>query len=232
MSPRPSDAVASLLGQRIQAPTSAVERVADVLREQIVDGALRPGTQLTEESLSTAMRVSRNTVREAYSLLIGERIAVRIPNRGVFVAAPDVAAISDLYAVRALLEPAALRWGPGLDEMATAALRADVTEAQRCREARDWVGVASENQHFHRHVVAVGGSERLSTIFATVLAEMRLVFDEAGGPFHAPFVDQNAHIVELLERGQREDAAEELTRYLSDACTALISAVSNPPSRD
>lgn len=230
MSTRPSDAVATLLGQRIQAPTSAVERVADVLREQIVEGALRPGTQLTEESLATAMRVSRNTVREAYSLLIGERIAVRVPNRGVFVAAPDVAAIADLYAVRALLEPAALRWGSRLDERAVAALRADVNEAQRCRAVGDWVGVASENQHFHRHVVAVGGSERLSTMFATVLAEMRLVFHEAGGTFHSPFVDQNARIVELLEHGHREAAAEELTRYLSGACAALIAAVSSPPS--
>lgn len=227
MSTRPSDAVAILLGQRIQAPTSAVERVAEVLREQIVEGALPPGTQLTEESLSQAMRVSRNTVREAYSLLISERIVERIPNRGVFVAAPDVADIADLYAVRALLEPAALRWGPGLTKERVAAMRTEVDSAVEFRERGDWAGVASANQHFHRLVIEVGESERLASTFATVLAEMRLVFHRAGGQFHAPFVDDNLRLVELLESGDRDTAAEELAAYLTRACDALVALMSN-----
>ncbi len=226
MTIRPSPDVTAMLAARIQAPTSAVERVAEALREQIVEGALPPGTQLVEESLSAAMRVSRNTVREAYSLLIGERIAVRVPNRGVFVAAPDVAAVRDLYAVRALLEPAAVRWGPGLTAARVAAMRAEVTLGRAARESGDWTGVASANQHLHRLFVEVGGSDRLSTIFATVLAEMRLVFHQAGGDFHAPFVDDNVRLVELLEDGRREEAAEELAGYLTRACEALVARIS------
>jgi DNA-binding GntR family transcriptional regulator len=69
-------------------PAPAAHRVADALREEILAGGLRPGAQLVEESLAGTLGVSRNTVREAYALLAGERIVERIPARGVFVARP------------------------------------------------------------------------------------------------------------------------------------------------
>src|SRR5688500_8822772 len=86
---RPLEAALEALAQaRLQGPPSAAERVAEVLSEQIVQGQLRSGTRLTEESIATALGVSRNTVREAFALLTSERIVVREPNRGVFVASP------------------------------------------------------------------------------------------------------------------------------------------------
>ena len=44
------------------------EQVASVLRRRIADGLLEPGLWLKEDELSTALGVSRNTVREAFQL--------------------------------------------------------------------------------------------------------------------------------------------------------------------
>ncbi|HET8987840.1 MAG TPA: GntR family transcriptional regulator, partial [Humibacillus sp.] len=161
---------------RAPAQPSAAERVADALREQIVDGALRSGTRLTEETIGAALGYSRNTIREAFALLLAERLAVREPNRGVFVATPTPDGIRDLYATRLLLEPAALEHGPGFSGEALGRLREIVDTARVARDRGDAAGVAQGNQEFHRAVVALAGSRRIDHLMEGVLAEMRLVF--------------------------------------------------------
>lgn len=84
--------------------------VADVLRERIAAGQLTPGRKLSEQSLSAALGVSRNTLREAFTALAGEAVITRIPNRGVFVAAPDAHDVREIYSVRRMIEPAAVLW--------------------------------------------------------------------------------------------------------------------------
>ena len=67
---------------------STADRVAHLLREQITDGRLAPGDRVPEEELGRAAKVSRNTIREAFRLLINERLLVHEFNRGVFVRKP------------------------------------------------------------------------------------------------------------------------------------------------
>jgi len=105
----------------------AGEMVASQLRRQIVLGELKEGDQLPPESvLMEQFGVSRPTLREAFRILEAEgAITVRRGVRGgARVQAPDssVAArqvglllqyrgalLSDVYEVRAVLEPAAAR---------------------------------------------------------------------------------------------------------------------------
>ena len=65
--------------------SSTAERVADVLRRRITDGDLPPRTHLSEEQLIEVLRVSRNTLREAFRLLSHEGLLVHELHRGVFV---------------------------------------------------------------------------------------------------------------------------------------------------
>ena len=76
--------------------TSTAEWVADAVREYIVEGHLRPGDRLPEHEITSKLGVSRNTAREAMSQLVIERVLVREPNRGVFVARPDRAAVREI----------------------------------------------------------------------------------------------------------------------------------------
>lgn len=199
-------------------PPLAATRVADALRQQIVDGVLPPGSQLVEESLAAALGVSRNTVREAYALLAGERIVERVPHRGVFVARPGLDVVRDLYLARTLIEAAAVRWGPGLTPAALTALRIAVGAGQAARARSDWAAVAQANQSFHRQVVDLSGSLRIREAFAATLAEMRLVFHQTGdGAFHGPYVDDNNTVTTLLERGDRGAAADHTVGYLARA---------------
>ena len=206
--------------------TSTADRVADAVREEVVEGRLRPGGRLPEQALCDALGVSRNTVREALSQLVTERVLVREPNRGVFVAQPDAAAVRDVYRVRRLVEPAAVREGEAFGPEKVAAVRAAVDEGRRAARTADWDGVASANQHFHRALVAIGGSPRLEQQMDLLLAEMRLVFHRMSEvkAFHEPYLDRNDKICALLEAGDREAAASEVRSYLGDAEAQILDA--------
>lgn len=206
---------------------SAAERVGNVLREQIVDGALRSGTRLTEDTISTALGFSRNTIREAFALLAAERLVVREPNRGVFVATPIESDIHDLYAARLAIEPGALEHGPGFADGTPARLEEVVEAARVARDAGDVAAVAQANQEFHRAIVRLAASRRIDQLMEGALAEMRLVFhlmkNDPG--FHEPYLDRNAEIVRLLVDEGRPAAAEALRAYLADARDQLVAAI-------
>jgi DNA-binding GntR family transcriptional regulator len=191
------------------ARTSTAERVADAVRELVAEGHLRPGGRLPEKEYAAMLGVSRNTLREAMSQLVSERVLLREPNRGVFVAEPDRAAIRDLYRARRVLEPAAVRSGEAFDAERVGAVRAAVEEGRKAEADDRWDDVASANQHFHRALVALAGSARLDHQMALLLAEMRLVFHGMPGvrEFHEPYLGRNDAICGLLEAGDRDAAA-------------------------
>ncbi|WP_445155697.1 GntR family transcriptional regulator [Arthrobacter sp. Hor0625] len=208
---RPRAAAAARL--RIAVP-SVADRVAAELRRMLAEGELLPGTRLTESTIAEDLGVSRNTVREAFAELAAERLVVRQPNRGVFVASLAPGDIHDVYTVRRAIEVAALRGGGSAERIA--AVRAAVEEGKAAAAADDEEALGTANQHFHRAIVALAGSRRLDTIMAQVLAEMRLFFHRAtvDAHFYRGYLGDNDQICSALEAGETERAADLLLAYL------------------
>jgi GntR family transcriptional regulator len=77
-------ASAPLAPQRRRRADRARE-IADVLRQQIVYGALHGGTLPVENALIREFGTTRNTVREALGLLRDEGLVERVPGIGTFV---------------------------------------------------------------------------------------------------------------------------------------------------
>ncbi len=202
---------------------------ADLLRAQIASGELLPGTKLSEQALAESLGLSRNTLRESFTLLDSELIITRIPNRGVFVASPDADDVREIYAVRRTIEPACLAWGPNVD---LGALSAIIATARKAYAANDVARMADANQEFHKQLVLTSGSLLLQELMGRVLARMRLVFHAMSDApdFHSHYVEQNATLVELLAAGQRQEAAQTLRGYLDMAEAELLRhlAVSDP----
>lgn len=208
--------------------SSTAERVADALRERIIDGALAPGARLSEEALGQALGVSRNTLREAFRLLGHERLLVHRFNRGVFVAEPELADVVDLYRVRRALELDAVRRADRAPKGAVARVGAAVEEGEAAAGRGDWWGVGTANMRFHQALAALADSPRTDEVVRRLLAELRLVFHAMAAPrdFHVPYVALNRRIHRLLEEGRLEKAAEELSEYFDVAERQLVEAFS------
>lgn len=209
--------------------SSTAERVADILRDRVIEGFFAPGQRLSEEAISEALGVSRNTLREAFRLLGHERLLDHRLNRGVFVRVLSAADVADLYRVRRVIEGAAVRRRP--TGVALAVIREAVSDAERAAAVDDWQGVGTANIRFHQALVTLNGSPRLDEAMRQLLAELRLVFHVMKNPrgFHEPFVDRNRTLLSLIEAGRADEAAAFLDAYLDDAERLLVHAYD--PSR-
>lgn len=199
---------------RMKVP-SVAERVAEELRYQLAEGFLVPGAKLTEATIAEDLGVSRNTVREAFAELAGERLLLRQPNKGVFVATLEAGDIHDVYTVRRAIEVSSIRAGGSPERVA--AVRAAVEEGKQAAASNDNEGLGSANQHFHGAIVALAESNRLNTIMAQILAEMRLYFHKAtmNAHFYSDWLTENEQICAALEAGELERAGDLLLAYLN-----------------
>jgi len=205
---------------------STAERVAEVLRTRITEGVLAPGTRLSEEALTAALGVSRNTLRESFRLLGHEGLLVHELNRGVFVRLLNVDDVRDLYRIRRILEFAAVQSAAGAAPAKMDRIREAVESAEAAAAAGDWVRVGTENMRFHQAVAALAGSPRVDETMRRVLAELRLVFHVMQAPreFHEPYLRNNREIYQLLAVGQTLAAAAALASYLDAAERQLVDA--------
>jgi DNA-binding GntR family transcriptional regulator len=199
-----------------------VEQLADLLRRRITEGHYRPGERLAEDAVGTPLKISRNTVREAFRLLTHERLLVHELNRGVFVRKLTVEDLVDLYRVRKLLECGAVR---GLSRPpGTASLAAAVAEAEEAVRAQDWRRLGTANMLFHQAITALAGSARLDEIMRGVLAELRLHFHSMNDPrrLHEPYLERNREILAVVETGDGPAAERLLHKYLDDSEHQLV----------
>ncbi|WP_434223326.1 GntR family transcriptional regulator [Xenorhabdus bakwenae] len=206
-------------------PQILSKRIAETIRNKLVAGELLPGQRLSEAALSEQLEISRNTLREVFRLLTQEGLLKHEPNRGVFVATPDIASIIDIYRIRQLIECQALAQAysmhPGIAKMKQA-----VEAAQQCRKQQDWIGAGTENMHFHAAIVELTDSDRLIAFYHNISAELRLAFGILNNPelLYAPYIDKNAHILELLNSGKNEQAANTMKDYLELSERAILAA--------
>lgn len=85
------------------------QEVATAVRDMIFDGALAGGERINEVHLARRLGVSRTPVREALRMLVAEEALISIPRRGCFVKELTREEFEDIYPMRQILDPEALR---------------------------------------------------------------------------------------------------------------------------
>lgn len=201
------------------------QSVASELREAISAGEFQPGEQLSEVKAAERFNCSRNTLRESFTRLAAERIVERIPNRGVFLATPDADYIRDLFAARAAIEPAAVRWGAFADAPSLVTLTSSAFDYAARGEHQE---VSAINQRFHRALVAALGSPTLNEQMDNLLARMRLTFLLAIPRYpqlHADHIQGNITLATLIADGKRLEAATLSHDGLMNTCEKILAVL-------
>ena len=85
------------------------DELANRIREMVVDGAIAAGSRINEVHLARDLGVSRTPLREAIARLIREGTLTSVPRIGAFVKPLTVQEFEQVYAIRSLLDPEALR---------------------------------------------------------------------------------------------------------------------------
>jgi GntR family transcriptional regulator, carbon starvation induced regulator len=146
------------------------EVVYSALRTSILAGELRPGQRLKVSDLAVDHAVSPNVVREALNRLTGEQLVRAEPKIGFAVTDLSLGGLSDLVAVRVVIESSALRWAIERGDMAWESqvvaahyrlANTPETEGQPPVLTNQWIQVHSE---FHTQILSASGNPRMREI--------------------------------------------------------------------
>lgn len=149
------------------------EALRQRLSEDIIRGALEPGSPLDEADLAKRFGVSRTPVREAIRNLAASGLVETRPHRGAVVALPTLSRLMDMFKAMAELE--ALCAGLAAEEMSPA----ERTKLQKLHDemaglvaADDAARYRDRNERFHAMIYAGTHNSYLAEI--TLLTRARV----------------------------------------------------------
>ncbi|MCF3933248.1 GntR family transcriptional regulator [Acuticoccus sp. M5D2P5] len=135
------------------------ERVAALIREQILEDRLKPGMPVRERILAKALGVSRTPLREALKILSVEGLVDLTPRRGAVVAAPSPKEQRELLQLLGAIEGFAGTLAcDAITEDAMKELRATHYEMLAAIMRGDRLTYFRHNQAIHRGIVEATGN--------------------------------------------------------------------------
>ena len=153
--------------------------VADIIRNAILDGSLKPGEPLHENALARELSVSRSPIREALIQLERERLVVGRANRPALVRKPTLEEITQVYTIRSALEGITARWAAEKAKSADVALMKRKAEhlnrATLKAEGGTDPGVIGLAVDFHATIAAAAGSVELQQLLQSLCNQITLV---------------------------------------------------------
>jgi DNA-binding GntR family transcriptional regulator len=200
-------------------PLTLRDAVVRQLREEIVSGALRPGTVIKDAELAARLGFSITPVREALTQLAMEGLIEMPPNRAKRVAPLTKQSALELCEVIRLLSVAAFERGvvrlnaADLQAMCTAHATMVAAIERDDRRAASLAG-----RTFTDIVIRAAGNRELRRMLAMIVARSeRLVLLNYQEGFAHTTLEMHAQILAALERGDQAAASaayrEELDRF-------------------
>jgi len=196
--------------------------VATLLRQRILEGEFRPGTQLQELPLASSLGVSRNTMREAIRILSLEGLLRRSLHRGAAVSQLSLCDVQEIYQLRRMLElPAVLAAHP--DAGLLQEIRSAVEQYELAVRERNWSRAVSHDLHFHSLLIRFHGNKRLESFYKNMLGELRvgMVLVDRSHDNPGALIPVHRKMCQLLTAGKLKQCAEVLEQHLEDSESRL-----------
>jgi DNA-binding GntR family transcriptional regulator len=221
----------------IQSHPSLTDVVFDRLRDAVLDGRLKPGQWLRQETLAQELGVSQMPVREALKRLVAEGLAVRIPYKGVKVVEFSPEDIVDICTVRLVLEGLAVRLAtPLITDEELERLKEDLRELEGCTSQDRIAQRRQLNDKFHLSICRASGRQYLIRLLETlwrwfpsvILYEGAFRQEELVLARMDREVQEHWAILEALERRDARQAEEETRRHIQNLSQELTEVLGIP----
>ncbi len=155
---------------------SGARIVYDLLREEILDLTLPPGTPIDEITLAERLSMSRTPVREALARLSGEGLVTALTNRTTVVAPIDFANLNAFFDALTLMYRVTTRLAAefhGPDDLPR--IRALEAAYASSVQSGDQARMIADNRDFHMEVAVAGRNPYYTQLFSRLLDEGRRI---------------------------------------------------------
>ena len=205
---------------------SGVKLVYDLLRDEILDLTLPPGSPIDEVQLAERFEMSRTPVREALVRLASDGLIDTLPNRSTMVSNIDFLNLHTFFDALTLMYRVTTR-------LAAQHHRAEDLANIRDHQARFTAAVAAQdalamiaaNREFHAAVAEAGRNQYYTGLFKRLLDEgrriLRLYYQAYDDRLPQQFVDEHEQIIDTIVR-RDVDAADRLAKAHADQIVSKI----------
>lgn len=208
--------------------TTLDAQFAEVLRDDIVSGRLKPGSRLTELQLAEESELSRGTVRAALRRLVSEELVVQMPYTGWEVVSLNSRDVWELFTLRRALEGLASRL---VTEQMSAAVEEKLVAA-----FDDLVGACSDGNkaslvekdaQLHRTIVDLSGHSRLIKHYEVIQRQVciAIAMSDALVTDADEIASQHRPIVDSILSGDAETAEKEAQHHTDQEGHRLVNSL-------
>jgi DNA-binding GntR family transcriptional regulator len=205
------------------------EQAVQLLRSQILERQLLPGSPVTEEAMARDIGISRATMREVLNTLISEGLLTRnVTTRVLHVTQLGPETIREIYRARRLLEAGAVRAFAGRKDATLDALCKATDDLIKAIASSGGKEVVESDIACHIETVALAGSADLAAFYSKLLGKLRLAMTTVTNSGHYDMRLMGAdHVafVELLRSGRFDEAEKVVIDRLDRAEAQLLKAV-------
>lgn len=211
--------------QTLERPEPLGDRVYSTLREYLRAGRLAAGQPLQEAMLAAQLGVSRTPVREALARLASDGLVVA-EGRSFILPALGVDDIEDIYALRFLLEPEALRLVAASrpDAKRLAPLRKALADMAAADAAGDGGAFMDANYRYRDAWTALVPNKRLVRAIQLYADHVRYLraFTLDAAAVRALVLKGLKQLTAALAAGDGEAAAKAMRAHLDNARRILL----------
>lgn len=210
-------------------PTVQVERkylgnqIADALRRDILRGALRPGTKVSQQQLCELYGTSRMPVRDALRTLVQEGLMLAYGGRHVLVAPLSRGDLLDAFMIEGVLtglaaERASERaTGEELDLLEN--LHHGMLDAADQGEQKQMVAL---NWSFHRNINRLAGSRKLLVSLRQVSLDLPRDYLESVPSWNAQSNREHAEVLAAMRERRHTDARQLMQEHVIASGRGLV----------
>lgn len=202
----------------------------ELLRVQIIQGDLTPGTIISETEVSRNLQISRQPVREAFIKLHNEGLVEVLPQRGTLVTHISIEAVSDARFIREAVEADIVKLlVEKCDPEMIGTLR-NLIRQQRTIEDGQLAAFMRLDDQFHRTLAIL--AEKGNTW--KIIASMKTHFDRVRylssiEKALQPLVDQHEAVVDAIEQRDSVKAESAIRFHLREVLRDLPVLVAQQP---
>ncbi|WP_052863403.1 GntR family transcriptional regulator [Streptomyces niger] len=207
---------------------SRTQYVLEAVKHRILTGQLSPGQSLVETELAAQYGVSKTPVREALKTLAGTGLVVMSQYKGVTVRTVDATMAREVYDVRLLLEPEAVR----RTVRSAASVEDARTALTRAAEAADPADRSLANRDFHRALYLPCGNPLLTRMLDEVRDQAALVSTVAWAavPSWEREAAEHEEILRLATAGDADGAARAVHTHIASFVERAFPATDEAPT--
>jgi len=162
--------------EKQKAGTTVGDYVYGVIKRNIINLNMAPGSRVSEKEISDLFSVSRTPVREAFIKLAKEGLLHALPQRGTYISYIDLSIVEDARFIRESLEKSVLKIAiENFPQELLDVLQENINKQQRLVEQKLYYDFLMMDDNFHKTIFIGCNKERTWSFIEHINSEYRRV---------------------------------------------------------